>query len=958
MTSASRGALAEEAGWLVVETNFDPDRQRAQETVYSVGNGYFATRGSFEESHPGDWPATLAHGVFAPHPLVHSELANLPDWTALDVNIDGHRFRMDTGTVLSYRRTLDLRGGLLKRTVRWRSPTGKTAELIFERFVSLATRHIGALRVSVTALDFDGPVEIHARLNARAETDGLAHTSWLEQKVADGNAGLGIRISGTPMRVGLAMRLRGPDGAADIEIWDAVEQPTLVARWQARAGETATFEKTVALVTSRDKNDPVLAGLAELRRSRKLDFEGLLAQSAAAWRDEWALADVVIEGDPEAQLAIRWALYQLLISAPRNDEQVSIAAKGLVGFGYRGHVFWDTELFMLPFFTNVRPEIARSLLSYRYHRLPGARHKASANGVAGAQYPWESAETGTEVTPTFLPDFTGRELVRIWTGDLAIHISADIARAITTYWRTTGDDEFMLERGAEVILETARFWGSRAEWKADRGRYEFHNVLGPDENHEHVGNNAFTNHLAAWHLRAAAEIGEWLALKSPRQARKLLGKKADAASTIAEFRHVADRIYMGRDKPSGVIQQFDGYFKLLPVDMRQYAHENRSMQEILGIVGVQKTQVIKQPDVLMVAVVLPETFTNADLRANYDYYSPRTDHAHGSSLGPAMHALLAARLGRLGEAYEHFLRAARVDLQNNRLNTEWGVHAASAGALWQAIVFGFGGLVVDGQKVTAEPRLPAHWRRLAFRVVRGGKVIEFDFTQPERVSARGRVRALVFDLDGVVTNTSDAHYQAWQRLADEEGLPFDRQANEALRGISRRESLAKILGARSVTAAEADELMARKNRYYLELIAKLTPADILPGALELIDEARQRDMKVALGSASKNARQVVDLLQIADRFDAIQDGYSVSAAKPAPDLFLACAGALAVPPETCIVFEDATDGIAAGQAAGMMTVGIGPAERVGEADVVLVDGFEGIDLDTILDLLDERAAAA
>ena len=648
-------------------------------------------------------------------------------------------------------------------------------------------------------------------------------------------------------------------------------------------------------------------------------------------------------------LATRWALYQLLISAPRNDEQVSIAAKGLVGFGYRGHVFWDTELFMLPFFTNVHPEIARNLLSYRYHRLPGARHKASANGVAGAQFPWESAETGDEVTPTFLPDSTGRELIRIWTGDLAIHITADIAQAITNYWRTTGDDGFMLDRGAEVILETARFWVSRAEWKADRGRYEFHNVLGPDENHEHVANNAFTNHLAAWHLRTAADVAEWTAQESPQRARQLLGKKTDAAATVTQFRHVADRIYMGRDKPSGVIEQFDGYFKLLPVDMSQYASENRSMQEILGIVGVQKTQIIKQPDVLMAAVVLPETFTNADLRANYDYYSPRTDHAHGSSLGPAMHALLAARLGRIGEAYEHFLRAARVDLHNIRLNTEWGVHAASAGALWQAIVFGFGGLVADGQTVAAEPRLPAHWRRLAFRVVRGGRVIEFDLRQPESLSARGRVHALVFDLDGVVTNTAESHYQAWQRLADEEGLPFDRQANEALRGISRRESLTKVLGARSVTAAEADELMARKNRYYLELIAKLTPADILPGALELIDEARRRGLKVAVGSASKNARQVLDRLQIADRFDAIQDGNSVTVAKPAPDLFLACAAALALPPETCVVFEDATDGIPAGQAAGMMTVGIGPKERVGEADVVLVDGFQGIDLDTLLD---------
>jgi beta-phosphoglucomutase len=950
--------LTEEGGWLVVEDGFDPPRQRVQETVFSVGNGYFATRGSLEEGHLGDWPATLAHGIFAPHPLVHSELANLTDWTALDVRFDGQRFSMEEGTVLRFRRTLDLRSGLLRREVVWRGPEGTTAELVFERFVSLAERHIGALRLRVKSLDFDGEVEVHARLNARTETDGLAHTEWHSQAAGGGQAALGIRVTGTPARVGLAMRLRGGDSGGDVEVWNAHEQPTLVGRWQARAGESASFEKIVALVTSRESDDPMAAASEELDRVGNGDFDALLALSASSWSREWALSDVIIEGDPEAQLAIRFSLYHLLISAPRNDEQVSIGAKGLVGFGYRGHVFWDTETFMLPFFNHVHPEIARNLLSYRYHRLGGARRKAVAHGLAGAQFPWESAETGDEVTPTFLPDWTGRELVRIWTGDIAIHISAEIAHAILTYWRTTGDDDFLLERGAEVILESARFWVSRAEWKDEWNRYEFSDVLGPDENHEHVNNNAFTNYLAAWHLRAAAEIGEWLNQTSPARARHLLGTEAEADSTLATFRQVADKIYLGRDKASGVIEQFSGYFELLPIDLDAYADRTRSMQDVLGMTGVQKTQVIKQPDVLMVAAILPEAFTPEELIANYDYYTPRTDHAHGSSLGPGIHALLAARLGRVAEAYEHFLRAARVDLADIRLNTEWGIHAASAGALWQAIAFGFAGLAFDGDRVTTSPNLPAHWRRLAFRVVHRGRSVEIDLRPADRQDSPSRVRGLIFDLDGVITNTSEAHYLAWQRLADEEGLPFNRQANEALRGISRRESLALLLSARSVTAAEAEELMARKNGYYRALIAKLTPADVLPGVLELIDDARERGLKVALGSGSKNAREVLERLEIAQHFDAVQDGNSVARAKPAPDLFLACAGALGLPAETCVVFEDAADGIVAAQAAGMMTVGIGPEERVGEADMVLSQGFAGVIIDAVLDRLEQREAAA
>ncbi len=949
----NQDAFADDAGWLVVENAFDPARQRSQETVFSVGNGRFATRGSLDEGNRANRPATLAHGIFAPRPLVHSELANLPDWTSLDVHVSGERFSLERGTTLRHRRVLDLRHGLLRREVTWRSPAGRTVELAFERFVSLALPNVAASRVTVIATDFDGPVEVHARLNARPETDGLAHTQIDQQWVADGIAALGVRIRGRDTLIGEAMRLVVLGADAEAEVWNTYEQPTLVARWNARPAASATFEKTAVLVTSRESNNPIDAAVTELRSLEDADFDSLLVESEAEWRRDWAVADIVIEGDPEAQLATRFSLFQLMICAPRADDQVSIGAKGLTGFGYRGHVFWDTDTFMLPFFVHFRPEIARNLLSYRYHRLPGARRKATANGLQGAQFPWESAETGDEVTPTWLPDATGRQLVRIWTGDIAIHISAMVAQAAMKYWRSTGDDAWMLERGAELILESARFWASRAEWKEDRGRYEFTNVIGPDEYHEHVDNNAYTNHFAAWHLRAAAEIGEWLLGGDAARARELLGVQPDATATLAEFRRVADAIHLGLQRADGVVEQFDGYFQLRGVDLAEYADRVDSMQAILGMAGVAETQIIKQPDVLMLAALLPETFSHDELVANYDYYDPRTDHTYGSSLGPGIQALLAARLGHVGVAYEHFLRAARVDLADVRGNTPDGTHAASNGALWQAIVFGFAGVELDGDDVRTTPHLPPHWRRLSFRLAHRGRIVDVDL-RPEAGAeprALADIRALIFDLDGVVTNTAEAHYLGWKRLADEEGLPFDRAANEALRGISRRESLARVLGDRSVSVEKAEEMMERKNRYYRELIAKLSPSDLLPGALDVIDEGRARGLKIALASASKNARDVVDRLGIGDRFDAICDGYSVSAPKPAPDLFLATAKSLGLPPAACVVFEDAADGVAAAKAAGMVTVGIGPYERVGEADAVLTSGFEGINLDAVFTLL-------
>ncbi|MEO6350439.1 MAG: beta-phosphoglucomutase, partial [Candidatus Limnocylindrales bacterium] len=474
----------------------------------------------------------------------------------------------------------------------------------------------------------------------------------------------------------------------------------------------------------------------------------------------------------------------------------------------------------------------------------------------------------------------------------------------------------------------------------------------------HVDNNAYTNYFAAWHLRAAVELGEWLAQTDATRARELLGDTDKAAATLTEFRRVADLIYLGARRDDGVVEQFEGYFKLRYVDLSVHTERVDSMQTLLGMEGVVETQIIKQPDVLMLAALLPDTFTHEELGANYDYYDLRTDHSYGSSLGSGIQALLAARLGHVGRAYEHFLRAARVDLADVRGNTQDGTHAASDGALWQAIVFGFAGVELDGDAVRTKPNLPPHWRRLAFRLTHRGRVVDVDLQQSGPKEPEAAVRGLIFDLDGVVTNTSEAHYQAWQRLADEEDLPFDRTANEKLRGISRRQSLALLLGKRSVSPEKAEELMERKNGYYKELIARISPSDLLPGALDVIDEARARGLGVALASASKNAREVLDRLGIADRFDVICDGNSVTAAKPAPDLFLAAAEGLGLSPEACVVFEDATDGVAAGKVAGMMTVGIGPRERVGEADVVLEKGFEAVNLDLIVDLLAQSREVA
>jgi len=938
-----------ESNWTITETAFDPTHLHRQETLFTLGNGYLSTRGSFEESIPGDQPATLIHGIFDDVPIVYTELANAPDWLPLVVFVAGERFRMDQGQVLSYRRQLDLRRGLLRRDVRWRSPAGHTLELCFERFASLADEHALAIRCRITPLDFEGQIEVHAALNGYPHNQGVMHWDWLDQGGTGNIIWLRTRTCASRHELGLAARL-DVSGAGDVSMkaMGCQGYPTLGATFQARAGQTITLEKTVAVFTSRDGDAPTEA--ARQRSSALPDYATLLSAHEAAWADLWADTDVLIEGDPAAQLAVRYNLFQVLVAAPRHDDRVSIPAKTLSGFGYRGHVFWDTDIFIVPFLTFTQPALARNLLLYRYHTLPGARRKAAAAGYPGAMFAWESADTGDEVTPRWVPGPQGEELVRIWCGDIELHISADVAYAVWQYWQATGDDDFMRDYGAEIILDTASFWGSRAEWNAERGCYEINDVIGPDEYHEHVDNNAFTNRMVQWHLETALEVLAWLRETAPEQAATLSIQLDLTPERLAHWNTVRERILVLHDPETGLIEQFEGFFDREDVDLAAYEPRSQSMQTVLGLEGANRSQVLKQADVLMLLYLLRDRYDRQALRTNWDYYAPRTDHTHGSSLGPAIHAILACDLGLSEKAYEHFMRAALVDLEDVRGNTADGIHAASAGGLWQAVVFGFGGLRLTAAGPVVSPHLPPGWTRLQFGLYWHGQRYEFDL-RPS--TTRPGIRGVIFDLDGVLTDTSEFHYRGWQRLADEEGIPFDRDANEALRGVSRRDSLLRLLGDRPATAEQMQEMMARKNRYYQEHIRGVTPANLLPGAVDLLDELRAAGIKVAIGSASRNARTVVERLGIAGRLDALVDGGSVARQKPAPDLFLHAAARLGLPPAQCVVMEDAASGVAAALAAGTWTVGLGPAERVGAAHVVLpsLEGVHWADLLAQLELV-------
>ncbi len=959
--------------WIISEDNFDSTVLSSKETVFTIGNGYLGTRGTFEEGFPGETSATLLHGVFDDVPIGFSELANTPNWLDLRIYMNGQIFRLDEGKILSYKRILNLRTATLHRDVAWLSPAGNTLRFEFERFASLANEHLLALRCRITSMDYCGALELRASLAGHVENNGWTHWNGQEQgQTAENLAYLCMQTRKTGIALCEAFDMKLIEGAPLQEnFWDSLGAPEKILKTHLQIGQSVSVEKLVSVFTSRDTTDPKTDALETLRSVRSKGYEGLWAEHCSAWEGEWEVSNILIEGDDKADRAMRYSLFQLLIAAPRHDDRVSIAAKSLSGFGYRGHTFWDTEIFILPFFTYTRPEIASNLLRYRYHTLDGARKKAKEKGYTGACYAWESAATGEETTPRWalLPD---GGLVHIWCGDIELHITVDVVFAIYQYWQITADDGFMLNYGAEIILDTACFWGSRVEWNGKLDRYEINDVIGPDENHDHVNNNAYTNNMVRWNLKKGLEILEWLKKADPQKA-DLLKKKLDLSSErLADWQKIIEKIYTGFDENTGLFEQFTGFYNLKPLDLLSLEPRTRSIQSMLGIEGAQKVQVIKQPDVLMLLYLLDHEYDDEVLKANWNYYAHRTDLTYGSSLGPAIQAIMATRVGDIEQAYRLFMLAAGSDLEDMRGNAAEGIHAATHGGLWQACVVGFGGLKFTPDGPVASPHLPAGWKRLQFGIQYRGKRFEFDLQTDatrevlpvkqkeherkilaKKPQPEASISGAIFDLDGVITDTSEFHYLAWKRLADEEGMPFDRNRNDALRGVSRFESLQKILNGRKLPEGQMQAMMERKNNYYLDYLADLSETDLLPGVLSFIKDAKQQGIKLAVGSASKNTHLVLEKLGILDLFDAISDGFSVIHVKPAPDLFLHAANQLHIQPEHCLVFEDAEAGIKAALDGNFWAVGVGPENRVGAAHLV-ISGFDGIKWTTLIERLDKK----
>lgn len=453
-----------------------------------------------------------------------------------------------------------------------------------------------------------------------------------------------------------------------------------------------------------------------------LGVDGLLDEHRRAWADRWDRADIEIDGDPASQLAVRFALFHLLSCAPTDGTPTGVGARGLTGLAYAGHVFWDTDVYVLPALAATVPDAARSVLRYRADRLGAARAAARERGLAGARYPWESADDGRDVTPTSARDLEGR-VVPIRTGAHEDHIDADIAWALHHLARWTGEDDPLGGVGQQIVVETARYWRSRIRIGAD-GAAHVYGVIGPDEYHEVVDDNAYTNEMARWHLRWAATL-----LRDD-------GEPAEADG-LDDF---ADRLISSFDPATGRHEQFAGYWDLEPLLIADLVEPPVAADILLGRERVMRTQVVKQPDVLMLHHLLPDQTPPGSLTADLDFYLPRT--AHGSSLSPAVCASLLARAGRPDEAMALFDLASRIDLDDRSGTTAGGLHLATMGGLWQAVVFGFMGIRPDPEGLRVAPRLPARWSRCSVRLEHRGRPVRITATH-DAVEVDGNIPVLI-----------------------------------------------------------------------------------------------------------------------------------------------------------------------------------------------------------------------
>lgn len=723
--------------WTIVESSFNLDANRHYEGLMAIGSGPLQQRAALEEGFADDpqdaeylrlmgnvtveqFPrfksrvGTYMPGVTGPHPTCRDELINLPALHGLIVYIAGERLDMRSPRVSDYSRRLDLRTGRLTREFTWQTLTGHRLRFRFERFISAQRRHVMAARCTVEHLA-GGSVELRllGTLDAEVRTNGFDHfesidiTGEHEPITLAAHTNSGIEVA--------AAALMASNRAL---AWSVEVQPRWVALcggYTIEPGRPLTVDKFAAMTSSHHVTGPPVDIVRKIAwDAAGAGYQRLTAESDAVWRERWEQTDVEIEGDPQSQLALRVGLYHLLRAAVEDDPRVAIDPKAAASEAYCGRYFWDTELFLLPLFLYTRPPVGKTLARFRVASLEGARRNARHYGYGGARYAWESAPSGDENCPN-------------WQyADHEVHVTADVAYGLFHAHLCNPADLRFLRDATEVLIETARCWCERVTHDPDADRYDLLMVIGPDEYTPFVKNNAFTNRMVAFALPAAAFLWQKLARLDLPEAERLRQKLELHDGELARWNDIARKLRMPYDDRRQLVLQSDDFFDRAPFDFAQWPERSRPLASSVSQERLYRSQVLKQADVLQLMALFPHEFDEPQMRAAYETYTPLT--SHDSSLSKPVHALVATWLGRADEALQLWRESATFDLTPG--HAAEGIHAASAGACWQAVVFGFAGLRtrMQSEDLHLTPRLPASWTSLRFPLIWNGQPLRIEIT--------------------------------------------------------------------------------------------------------------------------------------------------------------------------------------------------------------------------------------
>jgi len=711
--------------WKVIEKGFDPAYSRVSESVFSLANETMGVRGCFDEGGSVDsLRGAYVNGVFEMEQLNRSYrgiidkshfMIPCAEWLMTRIVLDGETLDLGKVQFSDFTRELDMRAGTLKRSFVWTTASGKAVKLNFLRFVDMVHRERAYQRIIFEPLNFSGCVEFATDVSFDTMHEGRQKCFWQDARVEaeGGRMLLQARTgqSGQEVFAGAVM-----DIPAAAEASTDAKSATIAASIPLEMGKETHVDKRVVILFDGTEGDALWqSGMATLSASEKISLDDALLAQRAYWDAWWNTSDICIESANEAldasvaaeQQGIRFCSFQLAQTYNGGSMRHNIGAKGLTGEAYNGHAFWDTEACCLPFYLFTNPDAARNLLQFRYNTLPMAIERAKMLDCTGACYP--------------IATLNGDEACALWQhASLQLQPSTAVAYGIWHYVHLTQDEDFLWECGAEMLLQIARFMASRVEKGGKSGKYGYYGVMGPDEFHMMVNNNAYTNYMGMRTLAYAAEVLADMQRKQPAAYAALAEKTALDADEITRWRHIADNMYIPQTE-EGLIEQHDGYFDLPHTDINAIPMSEFPLYDHWSYDRIYRSDMIKQPDVLMFLYLYNSSFSQEVKRTNYDFYEPRT--IHESSLSPAIHSILAAELDKMDEAVRFFGYATRLDLDNYNRNTREGLHITSIVMAWANIVYGFAGLRSDDEQLRFAPRLPDRWKRLTFSVMYRGRVI-------------------------------------------------------------------------------------------------------------------------------------------------------------------------------------------------------------------------------------------